>query len=119
MSKALSSQLSAGRGHGFCGFLCQWLCECHVCLRGFLASYKGPQAEVTSEGGAGSGNLCGHARQVASENRMFQWTPPVEERAATSVSVESSRCACLTPQLRIRSAAFTPAAREQSLPLIG
>ena len=72
MSKALLSQLSAGRGHGFCGFLCQWLCECHVCLRGFLASYKGPQAEVTSEGGAGSGNLCGHARQVASENRMSQ-----------------------------------------------
>lgn len=47
------------------GFCASGFVSVHVCLKGFLANYKGPQAEVTSEGGAGSTHLCGYAQQVA------------------------------------------------------
>ena len=49
------------------GFCASGFVSAHVCLRGFLANYKRPQAEVTSEGGAGSSHLCGYAQQVVSE----------------------------------------------------
>lgn len=103
------------------GFCASGFVSCHVCLRGFLASYRDHKQRSPVRVVLAAVIFVGvHSGwQVASENRMSQWTPPVEEHAATSFSVETSRCACLTPQLRIRSAAFTPATREQSLPLIG
>ena len=121
VSKALLSQLSAGWGHGFCGFLCQWLCECTCVPKGLPGQLQGA---------TGRGRQWGWCWQQSSlwvctaggrwyQNCMSQWTPPVEERAATSFPVESSRWAYLTPQLRIRSAAFTPATGEQTLPLTG
>lgn len=74
------------------GFCASGFVSAHVCLRGFLANYKGPQAEVTSEGGAGSSHLCGYVQQVAGGTRiacpsghllwknvqqlLSQWSPP-------------------------------------------
>ena len=90
MSKALLSQLPAGWGHGFCGFLCQWLCECTCVPKGLPsqlqeATGRGHQwgwcwqqssLWVCTAGGIRIACPSGHLLWKNVQQLLSHWSPP-------------------------------------------